>query len=117
MHKPELLAQEPHIFPRSNNSADSWLPPHTEHRDGMLHESKTPEDTSASGHTTDYQNSEHVATAVRYQHSRNKTEHHDSRRDILEFDMVHLGEGVGTLTYDRSVVGSRELNHELRRRL
>lgn len=117
MHKPELLAQEPHIFPRSNNSADSWLPPHTEYRDGMLHESKTPEDTPASGHTTDYQNSEHVATAVRYQHSRNKTEHHDSSGDILEFDMVHLGEGVGTLTYDRSVVGSRELNHELRRRL
>jgi len=115
MHKPAALMLDQHTFPSSNNSAESLLS-HPESRDGIFYQNKAAPDGSAGGYAQ-YQKNEAVATPVRQQLSRNKTEHLDSSVSSLEFDMVHLGEGVGTLTYDRGVVGSRELNHELWRRL
>lgn len=35
----------------------------------------------------------------------------------LDLDMLRLAEGVGTMTYDKSAMGNRLLNRELRRRL
>jgi len=114
MHKPAALVPGQHTFPISNNSAELLLPSHPE---GSFHQSKGPPDGSGSGYVIQHQNNEAVATPVRQPLSSNKTKHLDASRGSLEFDMVHLGEGVGTLTYDRSVVGSREFNHELWRRL
>lgn len=117
MHKPASMVQDRRTFSNSNNSATSLLPSHPDRSDGISYRSQVLTDGSADGHTMQHQNNEAVSTPVRKQLSRNKRAHPDSSRGSLEFDMVHLGEGVGTLTYDTSVMGNRELNHELWRRL
>mmetsp|Transcript_8410 Transcript_8410/g.15795 ORF Transcript_8410/g.15795 Transcript_8410/m.15795 type:complete len:490 (-) Transcript_8410:81-1550(-) len=116
MHKPTPLVQDQHMLASSINSSELLLPSHPLRPDGSSYRSKSSPHGSA-GHTAQDQNSEAAATPVRQQHSHDKAERTDSSKDDLEFDMVRLGDGVGTLTYDKSAVGSRELNRELRRRL